>query len=96
MIPIGLILNELISNSFKYGFKDKSEGFISLSVKRTDNDDVVFTVRDSGIGLPENFNLESANVGFHLIDGLVNQISGELETKTDNGAVFTITFPIYD
>lgn len=96
MIPIGLILNELISNSFKYGFKDKSEGFISLSVKRTDNDNVVFTVRDSGIGLPEDFNLESANVGFHLIDGLVNQISGELETKTDNGAVFTITFPIYD
>lgn len=96
MIPIGLILNELISNSFKYGFKDKSEGFVSLSVKRTEDDEVLFELRDSGIGLPDNFNLENANVGFHLIDGLVNQLSGEMEAYSDNGAVFKITFPIYD
>ena len=96
MIPIGLILNELISNSFKYGFKDKSEGFISLSVKRIDDDEVLFELRDNGIGLPNNFNLENANVGFHLIDGLVNQISGEMEAYSDDGAVFKINFPIYD
>jgi two-component sensor histidine kinase len=90
-VPLGLILNELITNSYKHAFKGLSKGKISLSLRR-DKDNIVFSFSNDGHPFPSGFNPEdSAGLGMALISGLTKQIGGSLEFKGDRGAQFTIT-----
>jgi len=93
-IPCGLLLNEIITNSFKHGFRNQKEGRIAISVHQKDKM-VVLSVRDNGVGLPEEFDIKKqSSLGMTLIDTLVKQLEGTLETSSDNGAVFTVKFEI--
>jgi PAS domain S-box-containing protein len=99
-IPLGLILNELLTNSMKYAFPQsdisKFEGTkmgnIDIDLYKTKNG-YVLSVDDDGIGFPENINLENTDsLGLQLINSLTNQINGKIQLKRDNGTSFKIEF----
>ncbi|HPQ54616.1 MAG TPA: PAS domain S-box protein [Spirochaetota bacterium] len=89
---LGILLNELITNSMKYAFKDLEEGQISVSAVKKDNV-VTITYRDNGAGLPEDVTLEtSQGFGMQLINLLVRQIKGTVEIIREHGTGFVIRF----
>lgn len=91
-IPLGLIVNELMTNSFKHAFPEKRNGEIELNITQK-GDAIQFNFSDNGIGLPTGFDVESSNsTGMIVIDSLIEQLEGELTIHTDNGTLFSITF----
>jgi PAS domain S-box-containing protein len=93
-IPCGLIINELVTNSLKHGFKDRATGNLSLSLLHKDNHTFCLTVQDNGVGLPPDFEERSvASLGMQLVRVLVHQLGGEMKVGSEDGARFTITFP---
>jgi two-component sensor histidine kinase len=93
MLPLGLIITELITNSYKYAFPDNRRGKIMIDLSCLDNDNFVLTVRDNGIGIPQDFDINKANsFGMKIVTSLVGQIRGDLEIIRDAGATFVIRF----
>ena len=91
-IPCGLILNELLSNAMKYAFVGRSTGGITIQLVSSD-DNLRLSVKDDGVGLPEEFNIEESNsLGLQLVSALVSQIRGELNIETGEQTNFTISF----
>jgi len=94
-IPLGLIINELLTNSFKHGFSQNQKGTISIRVMHMDEDWLDIIYRDSGKGLPEGFILENCDsLGMQLIQNLVFQSSGEMNMTSDHGIVVTLRIPM--
>ena len=94
LMPVGIIVNEIISNSFKYAFKDREKGSILIKLKKHE-DKAELVVADDGLGIPEDFNYEgSEGFGMNLINILVAQIGGDLKIENDKGTSYTITFMI--
>ncbi len=94
VIPVGLILNELITNSLKHANnQDKSSNAV-LSIKKTKNDkEYILYCKDNGPGFPDKFvPEESASLGFQLILALTEQIGGEIKFYNEGGAVVEIRF----
>jgi two-component sensor histidine kinase len=93
LVPLGLILNELITNSFKHAFKNSSSGTISLDMQKQNNS-VVLTYTDSGSGIdPAQLTDQSDTLGIYLIKRLTRQLKGEIVYNNGTGSTFTITFP---
>lgn len=95
-IPCGLIINELITNSLKYGFPSYHllgrQAFIGIDIHRESDGRLALSVRDNGIGLGPNFNIKQAQgLGLQLVDILAGQLGGELEISGHEGASFRIT-----
>ena len=93
-IPCGLIINELLSNSFKYAFSDKKTGTIGLSVKNR-QENVILAIWDDGKGISKNIDYKNTqSLGLQLVNSLVEQLSGkmELQSKPNEGTKFVIEF----
>jgi PAS domain S-box-containing protein len=91
-IPLGLIINELISNSLKHAFNGYDKGEIKIILEKND-ETYTLTVKDNGIGLPEGFKfIETNSLGILLINSLVNQLEGKLDVEVNDGTLVTITF----
>jgi PAS domain S-box-containing protein len=90
-IPVGLIANELISNSLKHAFNGRQKGVVRVALTRPNQDELRLAVSDDGQGLPENF-LQSTSLGVRLVRILTGQINGRMEYKSENGAEFAIVF----
>ncbi|MEP4091900.1 histidine kinase dimerization/phosphoacceptor domain -containing protein [Reichenbachiella sp.] len=92
-IPLGLILNELISNAYKYAFSSERKGLIQIDLKRLDDGQLQLNVSDNGDGLPEDFDLEATkSLGLKLVNILTKQLNGELSYESKNGSRFKIIF----
>ncbi len=92
-LPIGLILNELLTNAFKYAFPKNSEGTIEINLLREEGENCTLTVKDNGVGLPESFSLESElSLGMYIIRLLAEQLDGSVEIERKNGTSFIIRF----
>jgi two-component sensor histidine kinase len=93
-IPLGLILNELITNSIKYSFADVDEGEMEVSIKQLDTpNNYELKVSDNGKGLPQNLDIETLpSMGLKLVKSLSRQIHGSFETVVDSKAHFIIKF----
>jgi two-component sensor histidine kinase/CheY-like chemotaxis protein len=93
-IPAGLILNELISNAFKYAFPAGRRGSIVVEGGRM-GDSVRLVIRDDGVGLPADFSLESTkSLGLRIVRILTRQLKGVLDIEHAEGALFRICFPL--
>ncbi|HOI40277.1 MAG TPA: sensor histidine kinase [Methanobacterium sp.] len=91
-VPLGLIINEIVTNSLKYAFPDETAGTISISFHKQ-KDQYLLEVSDDGIGIPEEFEVEkSDSLGMMLINSLTYQIGGELEMERSPGTTFRIKF----
>jgi len=90
-IPLGLILNELITNALKHAFKTK-DGVLIIESNCIEKR-MKLTISDSGNGFDFK-NYKGPTFGLELIDILVSQINGTLEYSNNNGSVYTISFPL--
>ena len=104
-VPLGMIVNELVTNSLKHAFLGINKGEIQIKLSREENGkcinekdkstNFILTVSDNGIGIPENINIEDLDtLGVQLVISLVDQLDGELELKRDNGTEFIIRFTV--
>lgn len=92
-LRIGLIINELITNSFKYAFDDQPNPKIEIKITRLANKDYQLIYTDNGIGLPAEFNISSpVTMGLKLINMLTKQLEGSIEAKTQEGTYFKFNF----
>ncbi len=92
-VPLGLIMNELLSNSFKYAFNDDKAGEIYLEVSLESEGKYQLLYSDNGPGLPVDFDIAKApTLGMQLIADLSRKIGGNMKYRYKNGAVFTINF----
>ncbi len=94
-VPLGLIINELVSNSLKYAFPQQDEGKIFISLKENpDNKGVgeyLLMVGDDGVGFPDNLNFKNTpSLGLQLVNTLVNQLDGSIELLKNKGTCFKI------
>ncbi len=91
-IPCGLIINELLSNAYKYAFKDNSKGNIYIELT-SQEDKYVLIVSDNGAGIPDTIDFrESDSLGMILISTLSDQLEGTVEVDRTSGTKFTIRF----
>jgi len=92
-VPLGLIMNELLTNSFKYAFTADKEGVIAISLKTTQRGNYTLTYLDNGPGMPDDFDLKKTkSLGLRLIHRLSNQIGGSAQYTSVNGSQFVISF----
>lgn len=90
-VPLGLIINELCTNCYKYAFKNG--GVLLVAIEETASNNYKLTIKDSGLGLPNNINIEnSKTLGLKLVTMLTKQLRGKLEYYFDNGAIFILSF----
>jgi PAS domain S-box-containing protein len=90
-IPLGLIANELISNSLKHAFSGRAEGLVRLSLRRLPDKEIQLSIGDDGGGVASDFT-ESRSLGLRLVKILTGQIKGRMEYKNENGVNFNIIF----
>ncbi|MCX7551884.1 sensor histidine kinase [Xanthomarina sp. F2636L] len=93
-IPLGLIINEIITNSYKYAFNRMEGNKLYISIKKPENTpDYQLIIADNGPGLNKNIDLSKVKtLGLRLITRLVKQLHGALEQTNEEGAKFIITF----
>lgn len=93
-IPFGLILNELLTNAFKYAFPE-DKGLIEVTIRDLGPDCLELIVQDNGIGLPDNFEISQLeSLGLKLVSNLVeNQLEGAWNCETKDGAFFSVRWP---
>jgi PAS domain S-box-containing protein len=92
-VPCGLIISELILNALKHAFPQNTEGQIDVLFNAGKNRRCTLIVRDTGIGLPEDLNLNSAStLGLQLVRALVEQLEGNIEAVRKEGTEFIVTF----
>ncbi|MCQ1536091.1 PAS domain S-box protein [Methanosarcina sp. KYL-1] len=97
-VPLGIIVNELVSNSLKHAFTEK-EGDIRIRLCREEKNNEIskslysLTISDNGKGIPKNVELGSVeSLGLQLVSILVDQLDGNIELKREQGTEFKITF----
>ena len=108
-IPLGTIINELVSNSFKHAFTGREKGEVRIMLHREEekrkyikdinednkNSTFILTISDDGIGIPQNLDIQELDsLGLQLVTTLVNKLGGELELKSKNGTEFVIRFKV--
>jgi len=92
-IPLGLIINELITNSLKYAFKEKKEGLLSITATE-DAQSLNIIVGDNGSGMPGGITLENqTSLGLRLVSTLTKQLHGTVVIDRSEGTKFVFTVP---
>ena len=94
-VPLGLILNELVTNALKYAFPNGAKGKILIEVKKRENNEVRLSVTDDGVGLPEGFEPEKVtSLGFRLVYLLARQLKGVVsaERNEPQGTSIVVNF----
>jgi two-component system, sensor histidine kinase PdtaS len=92
-VPIGLILNEAITNAIKYAFPEGRNGHISINMKQKKDNKIVLTIQDDGVGLPDDFDItQTHSLGMSLMQGLSEDVDGGFAIDSDHGTKITIAF----
>ena len=95
-IPLGLLINELVTNAMKHGYPDGA-GVVEISTREIEGR-LHVEVSDRGVGLPEGFDIDQprTSLGFRVITGLVRQLHGHLTVASNepSGAHFLFELPI--
>ena len=91
-IPLGLIVNELLTNSLKYAFPNNKKGKIKIAFHKLDDNIFTLKVADNGVGIQENQLNKESGFGTQLINLLVQQLEGKMSRKHKNGVSFSLQF----
>ena len=94
-LPIGIIINELLTNIMKHAFVGRKEGLIRVSFSIKDNH-ATLIVSDNGVGIPESINIESSTgFGLRLVSGIITiQLEGTIRIERGNGTKFVLEFDV--
>ena len=94
MIPLGLVINELVSNSLKHAFKGIKKGEVSIKLQE-DKKRLILNVSDNGIGMQkENYN-STKSFGNRLIKAFAQKLKAELRYEVDSGTTITMIINNY-
>lgn len=93
-IPLGIVINELITNAFKYAFRGRTEGGIEIGLRVFAGEGPLLEISDDGIGLPEGFDIRTnAGIGLTMVVALIEgQLGGTIRVAEGPGTRFSITF----
>ena len=92
-VPLGLILNEAITNAIKYAFPGDQRGTVYILFWHAGKEDLVLEIKDDGKGFPENFDFSNNNsLGLQLIQLFSEQLEGSLKFKSIEGVEISLTF----
>ena len=91
-IPLGLILNEAITNAIKYAFPGGRDGIIEISLKQKEEDHLLVTVKDNGVGIPAGREASQNSMGMKLLRGLSEDIDATLNIFGDQGTEIQVEF----
>ncbi|TGE03822.1 histidine kinase dimerization/phosphoacceptor domain -containing protein [Hymenobacter fodinae] len=93
--PLGLIINEAVTNSLKYAFPDGQEGSIAISLTQTATNDYELRLADDGVGLPPGLKVNSSRtLGLTMIRGLSEQLNGTLSFEPGPGVRICLRFEV--
>jgi two-component sensor histidine kinase len=95
-LPLGMLVNELVSNAFKHAFPGNRPGRVSITLERDAKNNGVLTISDDGVGqkLETAPNPQKTGIGSRLIAGFVNQLHGDAKTRHTGGVTFEMRFPL--
>jgi two-component sensor histidine kinase len=95
-LPCALVVNELVSNAFKYAFKDSQKGKIEISLGQKNNDKIWLSVIDNGVGIPDDVDIDKTEtLGIKLVRNLIlKQLKGNFHIKINPGTRIDIEFTI--
>ena len=92
-IPIGLIVNEAITNSIKYAFPNNQNGDIHIKMTNTDEKMILLSVKDNGVGLPADWDqIQKNSLGLKLMKGLSEDIRAKFLIENIKGTIITVKF----
>ena len=92
-VPLGLILNELFTNSCKHAFQDTQAGIVTILLTMTAPGNYLFQYADNGCGLPPGTDFRnSETLGLKLISRLSAQLSSSMQYEFKSGSIFTLVF----
>ncbi|MFY7989519.1 MAG: PAS domain-containing sensor histidine kinase [Fluviicola sp.] len=97
-IPLGLLINEILTNSFKHAFQGKQQGQVYVRIRPLTTEKLEISVGDDGIGMPESLASSTPeSLGFSLIQSLTEQLDGNITFQTgSNGTHYTLIIPLYN
>ena len=94
-LPLGLIVNELVSNALKHAFPDNRRGTLTVALKQVGGSKASLSVTDTGVGLPpRNADGGGETLGLRLMEALSSQIEAELNINTRNPTRFELSFAL--
>ncbi len=93
IVPLGLIINELITNAIKYAFPGGASGEINIKLEEI-NDELRLSISDNGVGLPKDYGKKNS-FGYKLITTLNDQLDGKMEQLSDNGTTINLYIKDY-
>jgi two-component sensor histidine kinase len=94
-VPLGLVINEIITNALKHAFPDNMKGKIQITMRAVDINNIELSIGDNGIGLPDDFNpVLSKSLGMQINNSIIKQqLKGTIDISKDNGTRYTICLP---
>jgi two-component sensor histidine kinase len=93
-VPLGLLLNELLTNAYRHAFPGGASGMLRVSLSRTPDDHVLLEVADDGVGFEPHEHELSETLGFRLLHALVGQLDASLEIESSRGTTVRISIPM--
>ncbi|MBC7935770.1 MAG: ATP-binding protein [Rhizobacter sp.] len=92
-VPLGLIINEALTNSFKHAFPGRVDATINISFLQTAEDHFSLSIHDNGTGLPSSLNiLKPGSMGLNLMQGLSDEIGARFTIENKSGTLITVNF----
>ena len=93
-VPCALVMSELITNALKHGFPNNKKGELKITLKKGVDDEIIITISDNGVGVPDNFDIKKVNsFGLDIITSITEkQLEGKLEFRKNKGTEFIVRF----
>jgi two-component system, sensor histidine kinase PdtaS len=94
-VPVGLILNEAITNAIKYAYPHGQHGTVRVYLQSRGDDNIILGVADNGQGLPRNFEYHNlSSMGMKLMETLAEQLEGTMDLRSNGGTTLEIAFKL--
>lgn len=93
-IPLGLILNELISNAFKHAYENQPNPSLMVNLAYPDDHELQIRIRDNGAGMPPVDEKQRKTFGMKIVSTLIKELKGSLDVKSENGTTYDLHIPI--
>ena len=91
-VPLGLIINEAVTNAIKYAFPNDQDGLISITMISTKKNQYLLSIHDNGIGIPVDFKEKTNSFGMSLMKGLTDDLEGTFSIENSSGTLLKLTF----
>ncbi len=93
-IPLGLILNELISNAFKHAYENQPNPRLVINLEYPEANELNIRIHDNGAGMPAVDEKQRKTFGMKIVSTLIKELKGSLNVKNENGTTYNLHIPI--